>query len=81
MASSRIRKLTIFVRFNSSTNIPVQIEPQWNVLKLKEEIGQRQGVDPKDIRIVFAGRELKDDLRLKVPFNIHWSWLNVYTVK
>lgn len=71
MAAARIRKLTIFVRFNSSTNIPVQIEPQWNVLKLKEEIGQKQGVDPKDIRIVFAGRELKDDLRLKVPFNIH----------
>ena len=70
MASARIPKLTIFVRFNSSMNIPVQIEPQWNVSKLKEEIGRRQGVDPKDIRIVFAGRELKDNLRLKVPFNI-----------
>lgn len=71
MASARIPKPTIFVRFNSSTNMPVQIEPQWNVSKLKEEIGQRQGVDPKDIRIVFAGRELKDNLRLKVSFNIH----------
>ena len=66
MASARSSRLTIFVRFNSSTNIPVQIDPQWTVLKLKDEIAQRQDVDPKDIRIVFAGRELKDDLKLKV---------------
>jgi len=41
------------------------VDPQWNVSKLKEEIGGRQAVDPKDIRIIFAGRELKDDLKLK----------------
>jgi len=67
MASARrSQKLPIFVRFNSNTNIPVEVDPQWNVSKLKEEIGGRQAVDPKDIRIIFAGRELKDDLKLKV---------------
>ena len=66
MASRRPQKLPIFVRFNSNTNIPVQVDLQWNIAKLKEEIAQRQGVDPKEIRIIFAGRELKDDLQLKV---------------
>ncbi|KAJ7385657.1 regulation of intralumenal vesicle formation [Desmophyllum pertusum] len=65
MASRRPQKLPIFVRFNSNTNIPVQVDLQWNIAKLKEEIAQRQGVDPKEIRIIFAGRELKDDLQLK----------------
>ena len=67
MASARrTQKLPIFVRFNSNTNIPIEVDPRWNVSKLKEEIGRRQAVDPKDIRIIFAGRELKDDLKLKV---------------
>lgn len=64
MASAR--RSRIFVRFNSNRNIPVQVDPQWNVSKLKEEIGRQQAVDPRDIRIIFAGRELKDDMKLKV---------------
>jgi len=64
MASAR-RSQKLFVRFNSNTNIPVEVDPRWNVSKLKEEIGRRQAVNPKDIRIIFAGRELKDDLKLK----------------
>ena len=79
MASARRpRRLPIFVRFNSNTNIPVQADPQWNVSKLKEEIGERQAVDPKDIRIIFAGRELRDDLKLKVLlilFQINFHYL------
>ena len=66
MGSRRPQRLPIFVRFNSNTNIPVQVDLQWNVAKLKEEIATQQGVDPTDIRIIFAGRELKDDLKLKV---------------
>ena len=67
MASARrSRKLPIFVRFNSNTNIPVQADPQWNVSKLKEEIGERTGVDPKDTIIIYDGRELRDDLKFKV---------------
>ena len=66
MGSRRPQRLTIFVRFNSSTNIPVQIDLQWNVARLKEEIATQQEVDPREIRIIFAGNELKDDLQLKV---------------
>lgn len=66
MGSRRPQRLPIFVRFNSSINIPVQIDLQWNVARLKEEIAAQQGVDPTEIRIIFAGRELKDELKLKV---------------
>lgn len=66
MGSRRPQRLPIFVRFNSNINIPVQIDLQWNVARLKEEIAAQQGVDPTEIRIIFAGRELKDELKLKV---------------
>ena len=66
MGSRRPQRLPIFVRFNSNTNIPVQVDLQWNVARLKKEIAKKQGADPREIRIIFAGRELKDDLQLKV---------------
>jgi len=66
MGSRRPQRLPIFVRFNSNTNIPVQVDLQWTVARLKEEIAKQQGADPTEIRIIFAGRELKDDLQLKV---------------
>lgn len=66
MGSRRPQRLPIFVRFNSNINIPVQIDLQWNVARLKEEIAAQQGVDPTEIRIIFAGQELKDELKLKV---------------
>lgn len=66
MGSRRPERLPIFVRLNSNLNIPVQVDLQWNIARLKQEIATQQGVDPTEMRIIFAGRELKDDLQLKV---------------
>lgn len=66
MGSRRPERLPIFVRLNSNRNIPVQVDLQWNIARLKQEIAAQQGVDPTEMRIIFAGRELKDDLQLKV---------------
>ena len=66
MESRRPERLPIFVRLNSNRNIPVQVDLQWNIARLKQEIATQQGVDPTEMRIIFAGRELKDDLQLKV---------------
>lgn len=66
MESRRPERLPIFVRLNSNRNIPVQVDLQWNIARLKQEIAAQQGVDPTEMRIIFAGRELKDDLQLKV---------------
>ena len=68
-------RFQIFVRYNSSTNIPVRINPGWNVRRLKEEITQDQDVNPSDIRIIFAGRELRDDFSLRVSFFLRNSIL------
>ena len=70
MGSRRPQRLPIFVRLNSNTNIPVVIDLQWTVARLKEEIATQQGVDATELRIIFAGQELRDDLQLKVLYNL-----------
>ena len=63
---SRPQRFQLFVRYNSNKNVPVVVDSTWDVGRLKKEIGASQGVDPSEIRIIFAGHELADDLTVMV---------------
>lgn len=47
-------------------SIPVGLDPSWSVARVKEEIGPLLRVDPKEIKIIFAGTELPDGFILEV---------------
>ncbi|KAI8480435.1 regulation of intralumenal vesicle formation [Branchiostoma belcheri] len=52
--------MQVFVRFNSHHSFPVDVDSSWSVGRLKEVLAARQQVPPAEIRIIFAGRELRD---------------------
>uniref|UniRef100_A0A8C3JNI6 Ubiquitin-like domain-containing protein n=1 Tax=Calidris pygmaea TaxID=425635 RepID=A0A8C3JNI6_9CHAR len=56
----------MFVRFNSSHGFPVEVGSDASILQLKEAVAQRQGVPADQLRVIFAGRELSNDLTLQV---------------
>ncbi|KAK2531446.1 hypothetical protein Q9233_005698 [Columba guinea] len=55
----------VFVRFNSSHGFPVEVGADASILQLKEAVAQRQGVPADQLRVIFAGRELSNDLTLQ----------------
>uniref|UniRef100_A0A8C5TRB5 Ubiquitin-like domain-containing protein n=1 Tax=Malurus cyaneus samueli TaxID=2593467 RepID=A0A8C5TRB5_9PASS len=55
----------LFVRFNSSHGFPVEVSSDSSILQLKEAVAQRQGVPADQLRVIFAGRELSNDLTLQ----------------
>uniref|UniRef100_A0A8V0XXB0 E3 ubiquitin-protein ligase parkin n=1 Tax=Gallus gallus TaxID=9031 RepID=A0A8V0XXB0_CHICK len=55
----------VFVRFNSSHGFPVELGLDASILQLKEAVAQRQGVPADELRVIFAGRELSNDLTLQ----------------
>ncbi|NWQ69224.1 PRKN ligase, partial [Neopipo cinnamomea] len=55
----------VFVRFNSSHGFPVEVGSDASILQLKEAVAQRQGVPADQLRVIFAGRELSNDLTLQ----------------
>jgi len=57
---------SVFVRFNSSHGFPVELGLDASILQLKEAVAQRQGVPADQLRVIFAGRELSNDLTLQV---------------
>ncbi|KAI4879889.1 hypothetical protein NFI96_002017, partial [Prochilodus magdalenae] len=55
----------VYVRFNSSHGFPVEVERGASVAELKETVGRLQGVQPDQLRVIFAGRELHSDSTLQ----------------
>uniref|UniRef100_G1PXZ4 Parkin RBR E3 ubiquitin protein ligase n=1 Tax=Myotis lucifugus TaxID=59463 RepID=G1PXZ4_MYOLU len=52
----------VFVRFNSSHGFPVEVDSATSIFQLKEEVAKRQGVPADQLRVIFAGKELRNDL-------------------
>ncbi|KAF6115677.1 parkin RBR E3 ubiquitin protein ligase [Phyllostomus discolor] len=57
--------MIVFVRFNSSHGFPVEVDPTTSIFQLKEAVAKRQGVPADQLRVIFAGKELRDDLVLQ----------------
>ncbi|XP_071075778.1 E3 ubiquitin-protein ligase parkin isoform X3 [Desmodus rotundus] len=54
--------MIVFVRFNSSHGFPVEVDPTTSIFQLKEAVAKRQGVPAGQLRVIFAGKELSNDL-------------------
>uniref|UniRef100_A0A8C5RDG8 Ubiquitin-like domain-containing protein n=1 Tax=Laticauda laticaudata TaxID=8630 RepID=A0A8C5RDG8_LATLA len=57
---------SVFVRFNSSHGFPMEVDSDTSIFQLKEAVAKRQGVPADQLRVIFAGKELRNDLTLKV---------------
>ncbi|KAM6462844.1 E3 ubiquitin-protein ligase parkin isoform 7-T8 [Liasis olivaceus] len=55
----------VFVRFNSSHGFPMEVDSDTSIFQLKEAVAKRQGVPADQLRVIFAGKELSNDLTLK----------------
>ncbi|KAM9060588.1 E3 ubiquitin-protein ligase parkin isoform 5-T5 [Megaptera novaeangliae] len=57
--------MIVFVRFNSSHGFPVEVDSDTSIFQLKEVVAKRQGVPADQLRVIFAGKELRNDLTVR----------------
>ncbi|XP_067845336.1 E3 ubiquitin-protein ligase parkin [Heptranchias perlo] len=57
--------MIVFVRFNSSHGFPVEVDANASIFQLKEAAAKRQGVPIDQLCVIFAGKELRNDLTLQ----------------
>ncbi|XP_038195528.1 E3 ubiquitin-protein ligase parkin isoform X2 [Arvicola amphibius] len=57
--------MIVFVRFNSSHGFPVEVDSDTSIFQLKEVVAKRQGVPADQLRVIFAGKELRNDLTVQ----------------
>lgn len=57
--------MIVFVRFNSSHGFPVEVDSDTSIFQLKEVVAKRQGVPADQLCVIFAGKELWNDLTVR----------------
>ncbi|XP_049455987.1 E3 ubiquitin-protein ligase parkin [Epinephelus fuscoguttatus] len=57
--------MIVFVRYNLGPGVAVELQEDASVAELKEVVGSQQGVQPDNLRVLFAGRELKNTSTLQ----------------
>lgn len=62
--------LNIYVKFNRDT-LSVDLDPKWEIREVKELVAPQLGLQPNEVKIIFAGKELSDTTKLEVNSNIH----------
>ncbi|KAK4293491.1 hypothetical protein Pmani_033812 [Petrolisthes manimaculis] len=54
--------LEVFVRANTGEKVTVSLDPCWTVAQVKATLAPKLNTPTQDLRIIFAGKELLDDL-------------------
>lgn len=57
--------LSIYVQFNRNT-LSVDLNPKWAIKDVKEFVAPQLGLQPNEVKIIFAGKELSDTTTLEV---------------
>ncbi|XP_033861240.2 E3 ubiquitin-protein ligase parkin isoform X1 [Acipenser ruthenus] len=69
--------MIVFVRFNSIYGFPVEVDMGATILHLKEAVARQQGVPAHQLRVIFAGKELRNDSTLQSCELPHQSTVHV----
>lgn len=59
-------KLSIFIKTTNGKSLSVDLDPQWDIEKVKELVAPQLGLQPSEVKIIFAGKELEDSTTISV---------------
>ena len=57
---------SIYIKTNTGTTLSVDLEPQWHIKNVKELVAPQLGLQPDEVKIIFAGKELSDATTIEV---------------
>lgn len=59
--------LSIYVKTTTGT-LNVELDPDCNIKNVKEILAPKLGLEPDELKIIFAGKELSDSTTIRVCF-------------
>lgn len=66
---SLTNSLSIYVKSNTGNTLSVELDPKWDIKDVKEFVAPQLGLEPTEMKIIFAGKELSDSTKLEVSAN------------
>lgn len=58
--------VNVNVKSNVGGVISVNLDPKWDIKNVKELVAPKLGLEPGDVKIIFAGKELLDSTVIEV---------------
>lgn len=58
--------LLIYIKTNTGNTLPVNLDPKWDIKTVKETVAPKLGLEPEEVKIIFAGKELCDTTTIEV---------------
>lgn len=58
--------VNVHVKSNVGGVISVNLDPKWDIKNVKELVAPQLGLEPNDVKIIFAGKELLDSTVIEV---------------
>lgn len=60
--------LNIYIKTNTGNTLSVDLDPQWDIKNVKEIVAPQLGLQPEEVKIIFAGKELSDNTIIAVSY-------------
>lgn len=60
--------LSIHIKTNTGNTLSVDLNPEWDIKNVKEIVAPQLGLEPEEVKIIFAGKELSDNTTISVRF-------------
>lgn len=73
-------KLSIFIKTTNGKSLSVDLDPKWDIEKVKELVAPQLGMEPGEVKIIFAGKELEDSTTISVSCKIYHRDTEAYQV-
>ncbi|XP_022905956.2 E3 ubiquitin-protein ligase parkin [Onthophagus taurus] len=56
--------LSIYIKTSTGNTLAVDLDPQWDIKNIKELVAPKLGLQPEEVKIIFAGKELGDSVTI-----------------
>lgn len=56
--------LNIYIKTNTGNTLSVNLDPQWDIKNVKDFVAPKLGLQPEEVKIIFAGKELGDNVTI-----------------
>lgn len=58
--------LSVYVKTNTGNTLSLDLDPKWDIKNVKEIVAPKLGLQPDEVKIIFAGKELSDTTTIEV---------------
>lgn len=67
--------LSVYVKSTTGSTVCVELDPKWDIKNVKDVVAKKLGISADELKIIFAGKELQENVTIRVS-NYIFHYIN-----